>query len=313
MRRTFIDAIISEAEKNKDIVLLTGDLGYNLVEKFQKKFPERYFNLGILEQTMMSVASGLALENKKVFVYSIGNFASLRCLEQIQSDICNLNLDVKIISAGAGLEYGKLGSSHFATEDIACVGALKNIEVFSPSNKEEAKKVAERVFKSVTPAYIRLNKEGSSLNGSTPRGTLYKVKSGENVAIICMGRIIDEVIKAREILGKEGISLAVYSCFKLAPCNSLEKILGKYEYVFTLEEGSPVGGLGGVVNRSAMKSPEGTCKVVNIGIEKNISGLAGERDFLLKTHKIDAISLAKTIKNMLKLKQKREKYGDKER
>ena len=119
MRDAFINALTDLAENDKDIVLLTGDLGFGVFEEFEARFPGQYFNVGIAEQNMMGLAAGLSLEGKKVVAYSIGNFASLRCLEQIRNDACYHDASITIVASGGGFSYGSLGMSHHTTEDLA--------------------------------------------------------------------------------------------------------------------------------------------------------------------------------------------------
>ncbi len=296
MRELVLAEIVKAAKTNPDIVFLTGDLGYNVVEKFQNSFPERFFNMGVAEQNMMSVAAGLALENKKVFVYSIGNFASLRCLEQLRNDICFLNLDVNIISVGAGLKYGNLGFSHQATEDMACVLSLPNIKVYNPANLNEAKLVMAEVLKERGPKYIRLGATGQDYPLlSTPP---FRVIEGKDKAIFCTGAIVDEAIKAAKMVD----GLAVYSCPVLDERleRALPKILKNYKYAFTLEEHCLKGGLSGVFERCLAKMSSNRPIYRPIGIKKEICQLKSSRTNLLKAYKIDAKSIAKTIDKIVK-------------
>ena len=120
MRDAFVDTLCELAQEDENIYLITGDLGYNVLDKFWNQYPERFLNAGICEQNMASIAAGLAVEgDKSVFIYSIGNFPTLRCLEQIRNDIAYHHANVKIVSVGAGFAYGPMGMSHHATEDVA--------------------------------------------------------------------------------------------------------------------------------------------------------------------------------------------------
>ena len=133
-----IDEITKLAETDERIIIVNGDLGFGVLEKFRDKFPDRYFNVGIAEQNMTSVAAGLALEGNMVFTYSIGNFPTLRCIEQIRNDVCYHNANVKVLAVGGGFPYGDLGMTHHATEDIAMMRALPNMKVFVPADAVEA-------------------------------------------------------------------------------------------------------------------------------------------------------------------------------
>lgn len=144
MRNTFINELEKLAVVDPSIYLLTGDLGFGVLNSFSENLPKQFINVGISEQNMTAVAAGLALEGNTVYTYSIGNFPSLRCLEQIRNDICYPNANVKIISVGAGLSYGQLGMSHHATEDMAIMRALPNMRVFSPADPQGSNRSTER-------------------------------------------------------------------------------------------------------------------------------------------------------------------------
>src|SRR5438477_2359167 len=132
MRDQFVKTLTALAETNSLIMLVTGDLGFGVLTGFKERFPRQYLNVGVAEQNLTGLATGLALEGRVVFTYSIGNFPTLRCLEQIRNDVCYHNVDVKVVSIGAGFSYGPLGISHHATEDISILRALPNMTVVSP-------------------------------------------------------------------------------------------------------------------------------------------------------------------------------------
>ena len=138
MRDNFINVLTDLAKNDKEIVLLTGDLGFGVFEKFESSFPDQYFNVGVAEQNMIGLATGLALEGKKVVTYSIGNFGILRCLEQIRNDACYHDVNITVIANGGGFSYGSLGMSHHTTEDLAILRALPNMSVIAPCTTNEA-------------------------------------------------------------------------------------------------------------------------------------------------------------------------------
>lgn len=156
MRNQFIEGLINQAQTDPKIVLLVGDIGYSVVEKFQSRFPERFFNCGIAEQMMMGLAAGLASEGYKVFVYSIANFPTFRCAEQIRNDVAYHNFDVTVVSVGGGVAYGAAGFSHHATQDFALMRAMPNMTILSPGNSQELKHCLEYAFSNSGPKYLRL-------------------------------------------------------------------------------------------------------------------------------------------------------------
>ena len=158
MRDEFLKGLFVEAKKNKKLMLLTADLGFGALDKFKKELPDQYLNIGIAEQNMTSIAAGLAKEGFKVLTYSIANFNTLRCLEQIRNDICYPCLDVTIISTGGGFSYGQLGMSHFAIEDLSIMRSLPNMNIYAPACKEQAGKLPNEITSSSNPKYVRLDK-----------------------------------------------------------------------------------------------------------------------------------------------------------
>src|SRR3990172_1275286 len=153
MRQAFINTLIEIAETDKDLYLLTADMGFGLVEQFADRFPSQYINVGVAEQNMIGVATGLALEGKKVFCYSIANFPTMRCLEQIRNDVCYHNLPVCIVSGGAGLWYGALGMTHHAVEDIAVMRCLPNMAVVSPYSTDKMVESVKNIYANSKPCY----------------------------------------------------------------------------------------------------------------------------------------------------------------
>ena len=159
MRSTFINYLIKKAKKDKRVLLMVGDLGFNVVEKFQKLFPDRFINAGVAEQNMMSMASGLSSKGFKVFVYSIANFPTFRCAEQIRNDIDYHKSNVTIVTVGGGYAYGNLGYSHHAVQDYGLIRLFPNFEIFSPGDPNEVESCLNLIFNTKGPCYLRLNKD----------------------------------------------------------------------------------------------------------------------------------------------------------
>ena len=158
MRDVFIKRLTEEIARNRNMFLISGDLGFGVFDKFRKTYPNNFINAGVAEQNMTGIATGIALEGNIVFTYSIANFSTLRCLEQIRNDACYHNANVKIVSVGGGFSYGQLGISHHATEDIAIMRSLPDITVFTPSGLWESEKVTEAAIKTQGTCYLRLDK-----------------------------------------------------------------------------------------------------------------------------------------------------------
>ena len=197
MRTNFINQLLEEARHNEKIFLLVGDLGYHVIEPFANEFPDRFLNVGIAEQNMAGVAAGLSLTGYNVYIYSIGNFPTLRCLEQIRNDIAYHHANVKIVSVGAGYAYGSLGATHQATEEIGAIRAIPNMVVATPGDPVEAKAIATLSANYDGPMYIRLGKAGEKVAHEDTInlhiGDILPLKqiSNNKTAVICCGSILD--------------------------------------------------------------------------------------------------------------------------
>jgi len=200
MRDTFISTLTREALKNPDIMLLTGDLGFGVFDEYRKNLPEQFLNVGIAEQNMTGIATGLALVGKTVFTYSIGNFPTLRCLEQIRNDSAYHNANVTIVAVGAGFSYGQLGMSHHATEDLGIMRSIPQVTVFSPSTLLEVEQVTIASLKIKGTCYIRLDKSfADSTSFLQPNFIVGKpslIRKGNDLTIVSTGGVLEEVILA---------------------------------------------------------------------------------------------------------------------
>lgn len=181
MRTAFIKQLVEEAATNDKIFLIVGDLGYSVVEMFAEKYPERFLNAGIAEQNMIGVAAGLAKEGYNVYVYSIGNFPTLRCMEQIRYDVAYHNLNVKIVSVGAGYAYGSLGASHHATEELGMMRTIPNMVICSPGDPVEAQAISTLSANYEGPMYLRLGKAGEAI---VHQSLIENLKIGDLIPVV---------------------------------------------------------------------------------------------------------------------------------
>ena len=250
MRNAFVETLIKLAEKDKDIYLLTGDLGFSVFETFAKKFPNRFLNCGIAEQNMMGVAAGLALSGKKPYVYSIIPFVTIRCLEQIKDDVAYQNLNVKVVGVGGGYSYGYLGATHHATEDIAMIRVLPNFKVFAPGDSVETKNLMMEAYKKKGPAYFRLTNVGGKVTHHNKDkikiGEPFVFNKGKDGTLIVNGIFLGI---GKDLIGelkKMGYNFKLISLPTLKPIDeeSLWKELKNQKLVFSLEEHSLIGGMG---------------------------------------------------------------------
>lgn len=252
MRTAFITQLIEEAKKNENIFLLVGDLGFSVVEPFSELFPDRYLNIGIAEQNMAGIAAGLAMEGYCVFIYSIGNFPTLRCMEQIRYDICYHNLNVKIVAVGGGFAYGPLGPSHHATEEIGMLRTIPNLTVCAPGDPVEAKAVTTLATKTDGPFYIRIGKAGEPIvhKGKSvmnlSMGEILTVSNGGETAVFSTGAMLSYVV---DFVNQNDISASIFSFPFIKPIDrvSLAGIFNSYKKIITIEEHQAQGGFGSAI------------------------------------------------------------------
>ena len=309
MRNAFLKKITELATKDKDIILLTADLGYGVFEDFESKFPQQFFNVGVAEQNMTGVASGLALEGKKVITYSIGNFPTLRCLEQIRNDACYHELNVTIVASGGGFSYGQLGMSHHATEDISIMRSLPNITVVVPSNPWETENAIEELISKNGVGYLRLDKTNSDLKIPNQKFELGKAinyygNKKSDVVFIVAGGIILEVSKAVKILENYGISCKIISMHTIKPLDSkcVLDSLKNTKMLITVEEGNIVGGLGSAISELCMDEMKIPKDFLRIGLLDTYTSIVGDQSFLREKYLMDSNYIVKKVKERFKIK-----------
>lgn len=301
MRNSFINKLESLAQTDTNIFLMIGDLGYGVIDNFAKRFPERFVNAGISEQNMTSMAAGLALEGYTVYTYSIGNFLTLRCLEQIRNDICYHNANVKIVAVGGGFAYGQLGMSHHATEDLAILRALPDMRVFSPADPMEAVAVLEEVNRIKGPCYVRLGKGGEkNLHTNVPVRSVYPavcLAEGCDVNIFATGAILEEAIGAADLLSTRGISTGVYSFISVKPidADTICKCAFGSRLIVTLEEHNKTSGFGSAVAEVVSELMGEHAPVLRIGLEDVYSSVVGSQCYLRRYYHMDSESIAKSV------------------
>ncbi len=288
MRNTFIDDLLGRAKVDGKIILLSGDIGYGVLDNFAKSLPKQFINFGINEQSMMSAAAGLAHSGLKPIVYSIGNFPTFRCLEQIRNDICYMNLDVTIVAVGAGLAYGTAGYSHHLIEDISSLSGLPNIKIYSPADVLETRFVSQLISEKPGPKYVRLGKGGEgSLTDQFDHSNQGFSVLGENkkMAVVSTGNILSESIKLKLLLGES--NPMVVSVFDLS---AIDRVVAyrDFEKIIVIEEHILRGGFGSIVLEKAKnRIPD----IQRFGINEVNPDIAGSQNFLRRYYRLSAESI----------------------
>lgn len=254
MRTSFVNQLLDEARRNEKIFLLVGDLGYHVVEPFAQEFPDRFINVGIAEQNMAGIAAGLAMTGYNVYIYSIGNFPTLRCLEQIRNDIAYHKANVKVVSVGAGYAYGSLGATHQATEEIGAIRVIPNMVVATPGDPIEARAIAKLSSNYEGPMYIRLGKAGEKIVHKEDSiilkiGDICPIHlfDGNKTAVLACGNILDAAFHQ---IDEESLPYDLYSVPFVKPIDveQLKSIVERHpDGLITIEEHQKSCGMGSAV------------------------------------------------------------------
>lgn len=299
MRDAFFYKLYQLAKQDRQVMLLVDDFGAPSLDQFRRDLPHQYINVGIAEQNMVSVAAGLALEGKKVYVYAIAPFVTLRCFEQIKIDLCLMNLDVTAVGVGAGFAYDSSGPTHHAIDDLAVMMALPNIQIYSPSDSVAAEALASLSYTRSGPKYIRFDRGKTSVFYPTNQDFtdgLAELKKGKDILFIATGAMVNQALCLEKKLKETGISAGVIDLYRLKPLNKklLKNLIGGIKRVFTLEEHVIDGGLGSLVS-SFLADYGVITQLERIGIESSKAFCYGKREALNRFCKIDIDSILRRV------------------
>ncbi len=253
MRTAFIKALCKIAAEDPRVMLLTGDLGFSVLEEFASLFPDRYVNVGVAEQNLTGVAAGLAMCGKVCLTYSIANFPTLRCLEQIRNDVCYHKASVKVVSVGAGFAYGSQGYTHHGIEDLSIMRSLPGMTVVAPADPVEADLATRAMIAQPGPGYLRLGKAGETvLHTSSPDfvlGKAIRVRDGKDLTLISTGSMLRIALEVAGKLVERGVTARVLSMHTIKPLDeeAVRAAARETRGILTLEEHSVTGGLGSAV------------------------------------------------------------------
>jgi len=301
VRDAFFDKIYDLACKDKDLIFITADADAFSLRKFKNDFPERFINVGVAEQTMVLLATGLALCGKKVFIYSIIPFIVQRALEHIKVNICSMNLPVSIIGCGAGLAFGFDGPTHHANQDLATMKTMPGMKIISPCDARSSMLSAVEAYESNTPVYVRLDK-GSAKEIYTDNDNIelgvFTVKPRKKVNIISTGFMTLKAVEVFEKLNSQGISVGVFDVSRIKPINSkiLCNIISDSESIIVLEEHSLIGGLGSSIADLIVDSNINT-KMVRIGLPDKQIFEYGDRDWLHEIYGLNCDAIVDRVLN----------------
>jgi len=308
MRSLFNKVLLEIAEKNDRIYLVLADIGYGEIEGFAERFPDRYFNVGVAEQNMTGVACGVALEGNIAITYSIANFPTLRCLEQIRNDVCYHRANVKIVIIGGGLAYGALGVSHQSTEDLAIMRALPDMVVLAPADFAEAEAATHAMIAHDGPVYYRCGYKKEPALHSGPIdfriGRAIQVREGTDLTLIGTGTITYRAFQAAELLAAQGLKARVLSMHTVKPIDreAVLKAARETGAILTVEEHNVLGGLGGAVAEVLAEAGAGVA-FQRIGLPDTYVHLVGSHEWLLERYGFAPEAIAAAARGVLESKR----------
>lgn len=304
MRIAFLNKLTELMEQDDSIHVLVADTGFHVFDEFQNRFSDRYLNAGISEASMIGMASGLALSGKKVFVYGIVPFVTMRCFEQIRVDLCYPELPVTIVGVGGGLTYGPAGMTHHSIEDIAVMNCLPNMTVICPGDPIETQQAVEAVMSLEGPCYLRLGKTGEKVVHSKHQksfaiGKGLRLRKGSDVAIIATGNMLATAVDTCDILEGDGIRPELVSMHTIKPIDKelIIELARRCRLIATVEEHSIIGGLGSVA--AGVLTEEGlNTKVLlkKFAISDEYAHKAGSQDYLRRQYGLTAETIADEVR-----------------
>lgn len=305
MRDVFIQRLTELAESNPRLLLVTGDLGFNVLNAFAERFPRQYLNAGVAEQNMTGLATGLAMEGRVVFTYSIANFPTLRCLEQIRNDACYHAANVKVVAIGGGFSYGPLGVSHHATEDLSILRSLPELTLVAPGDDWEAAEATSALVATPGTCYLRLDRSSAPATNRPDEqfqlGRARVIREGEDMTLMAVGGILGIALEAAERLAGDGIECRVISMHTVKPLDREAIFAACRETggMVTIEEHTIDGGLGGAVAEVCLDAGVFPKTFHRIGLRAGFSSIVGDQDFLRRQYGMDAQAIIAAVRKLL--------------
>jgi transketolase len=305
VRTTFLNTLFELAKQDPRIVFITGDLGFGVAERYMEELPKQFVNAGVAEQNMTGMAVGMALSGKIVFTYSIANFPTLRCLEQVRNDVCYHQADVKVVSVGGGFAYGSLGATHFATEDLGVMRMLPNLLVVAPGDPVETRHATRALVEHRGPCYLRLGKAGEPTvhKGEIDfkLGKAIQVRSGSDVTLMSTGGMLYNTVAAAERLESQGVQARVLSMHTVKPLDieAVRSAATDTGAIVTIEEHSIVGGLGSAVAEVLSEADHFHARFKRLGVPSHFAPRVGSQEFLLAEHGLTPDQIAASVKDFV--------------
>lgn len=300
MRSIFVDEIAKISEQDERIVFLMAECGFSVVEKYADRFPERFYNLGIAEQSLVGTAAGMALRGLRPIAYTMAMFLTMRAYEQIRVDVAYQNLPVILAGVGPGIGYGAAGITHHAIEDLAIMRALPNMHIVFPGNEIDVRACANQAVELGKPIYIALARNPQKLEvpysaACFKIGKAIRMNEGKDAALFTCGSMLPVAMEAAKLLSNQGLALRVYNMHTVKPLDTdaIEEAIAECDVLFSLEETTIIGGLGGAMAEHVAENTP--CRFKRLGIRDVYLDRMGDYQWLLKKLGIDAEGVAASI------------------
>ncbi|HSX26398.1 MAG TPA: transketolase C-terminal domain-containing protein [Chlamydiales bacterium] len=301
MRNAFADEITQLAEIDSRIVLLSGDIGNRLFDKFKAKFPTRFFNCGVAEANMASMAAGLAMCGLRPITYTITPFNTTRCLEQIRDDICYHDVPVLVVGTGAGLSYASLGCTHHSCEDISFLRSLPNMSVLCPGDAMELRSLLRCSIAHQHPMYMRIGKTGEPVIHAEPPpleiGKGFTLQSGSDLCILATGNMLPTALETAKQLQTENLSAEVISFHTVKPLDKelLTSLSKRFSHWISLEEHSLIGGLGSSLAEWIIDNYQQQIRLLRFGTPDYFPHPVGSQKYLRNQYGLEPIPITQKI------------------
>lgn len=306
MRNIFVNEIEKMMGEDDKIVFLTAECGFNVVEVIKEKYPDRYYNTGIAEQSLVGTAAGMALRNLKPIAYTMAMFLTMRAYEQIRVDVAYQEMPVVLAGVIPGLGYGNSGTTHHSIEDAAILRVLPGMTIVYPSCEVDVREAVKQLISMQKPCYIGLGRNPANYSPSYSSdkfivGKAIKIKDGEKIAVFSYGATIPNVVEAAQILESKDIYVSVYNMHTLKPLDTdvIRDAIIKNKYIVTVEEESIIGGLGSAIAECIAETGSQTeCRLLRLGIPDTYGNIIGSQKYLHHVFGIDAEGIANRIKEI---------------
>jgi len=306
MRNAFADEITRIAKDDPSVVLLSGDIGNRLFDKYKQSCPERFVNCGVAEANMVTMGSGMAMTGMKPVAYTIASFLIYRAFEQIRVDVSYHDAPVLLVGVGGGLSYASNGSTHHTLEDIALMRSIPNMQVICAGDPLEVRAATKAFFNDPKPTYLRIGKKGEApvhekALDDFEVGKSICMKRGQSVALLATGNMLPNCSSVSDELEDRGISSSLYSFHTVKPLDKecLEEIFAGHEYVITVEEHGRLGGFGSAVAEWLASQKQPGARLLTLGTPDQFLLYTGNQEEARKKCGLDKAGLLEQITDFI--------------